>query len=253
MHQAFLKLFFSSKSGEACSYPCDYNLFLAGSSIAHNKRNLFVSTEDFSVIGLMGSGGVDKLYAYLSQWDTVTIIVYYRHFFSFIGSKYNQRMKNKSIERGHYKTIQEYMSLDQQSDDSKYTLKLVQRLQRKFDNIVVVNMHDRSPVDSFFCHAVPFFEKTCNAIRSEERQDVMNSSENLHHVHLLAGAVKAGLLSREKASELSVQKSVHRKVREIESLPSNKNVLKMKCLSSKTLQDLWQRSITYKRTLLPQF
>jgi len=76
----FSSCFLSSKSGEACSYPCDHNLFLAGSSIAQNKRNLFVSTEDFSGIGLMGSGGVDKFYAYLSQWDTVTIIVYYRHF-----------------------------------------------------------------------------------------------------------------------------------------------------------------------------
>ena len=242
----FSSCFLPPESAEAMTYKCNDKYLLDGSTIARNKRNLFVSAEDFSAIGLSGSDGVEKLHGYLSQWDDVTIVVYYRHFFSYLGSKYNQRMKNKSIKRGWYKTIQDFVD---QNNDSRYTLQLVKRLERKFDNIVVVNMHEMSPVESFFCHThLSFFKNMCEAVCSEEELQ-MNSSEKLHHIHLLASAVEAGLLSKEKASKLSVQQSVQSKVREIES--STGVEMKLKCLSPQTLHEIWRKSLIYKRTLFP--
>ena len=255
----FSSCFLPPGTGEARSYPCNDEYLSAGSTIAMIKRNLFVSAEDFAVIGLQkDTEGVKKLSAYLSQWDDVTIVVYYRHYFSFLGSKYNQRMKNKSIERGHYKTIQDYMLVNQEGDELKYTVALVKRLESEFDNIVVMNMHDHrskkgSPAESFFCHSVSFFEKTCNAIRLKEEKTTAvqathheNASVTLHHIHLLAAAVKVGLLSQEKASTKSIQKAVQNKV---ESMDTEK--MKMKCLASEILQDLWQKSLRYRRILFP--
>ncbi len=246
----FSSCFLPPKSGEAVSYPCNRDYLLAGSTIASKKRNLFVSAEDFAVIGLQWSDGVDKLSTYLSQWDEVSIVVYYRHYFAFLGSKYNQRMKNHSIERGHYNTIQDYMLLHQKSDESKYTVALVERLKRKFGNIVVMDMHDQSkggPAKSFFCHSVSLFPKTCDVIRSEEtKQTLKNSSIELHFIHLLAGAVKAGFLSQEKASARSVETSVKRKVNEVEEA---RGPMKMKCLMPETLQEMWEKSLRYRRTL----
>lgn len=254
--RAFSSCFLPPMTGEAKMYPCNFKYLLAGSTIASQKRNLYVSAEDFSAIGTAGDpdNGVDQLHAYLSQWEHVTIVVYYRHFFSYVASKYNQRMKNRSIEGGHYNTIHDYIT--QHGLESRYTMSLVTRLQRKFDNIVVMNMHNATlgtPAESFFCHALPFFEHTCRAIRSNTKKNLpKNTSVNLHHIHLIAGAIKAGLLSQEKASTSHVQKAVAKKVRDMESsLTGGGTEMAFKCLSSTILQDLWQRSLVLKRALFP--
>ena len=152
----FSSCFLPLESPEPKMYPCNPDYLLAGSTIASNKRNLFNSHEDFTSIE---PEGIERLHAYLSQWDDVTIVVYYRHYFSYVGSRYNQRMKNNSIKRGHYEALQDYIASDSYGTQ-RYTKELVERLRVKFTDVVVVNMHDKSkgdPAESFFCHALSTF------------------------------------------------------------------------------------------------
>lgn len=142
----FASCFLPPSSGEAKSYPCDPAFLLTGTEIANKHRNLFVSSEDFSVIDM---DGVERLRSYLTHWDNVTIVAYYRHFFSYSSSLYNQRMKNNSIKRGTYKPIQDFFTLP--LNTRKYVADVVGRFREKFDDVVVMNMHDKiSPVESFF-------------------------------------------------------------------------------------------------------
>lgn len=232
-------------------YPCNPDYLLAGSTIASNQRNLFNSHEDFTSIE---PKGIERLHAYLSQWDDVTIVVYYRHYFSYVGSRYNQRMKNNSIKRGHYEALQDYIALDSYGTQ-RYTKELVERLRAKFTDVVVVNMHDTSqgdPAESFFCHALSTFPQTCAAIRPNETKFHMNPSVNLHPVHLMAGAFKAGLLSQAKAGNSTLRKVVGKKVEIVESSSTNGGKMKLKCLPSETLDRLWQRSLEYNSFLFPE-
>lgn len=251
-NREFASCFLPLVTGEAKFFPCDYNLLLAGSTIASKQRNLLVSAENFSVLGLVKSDGIERLQAYLSQWDDVTIVVYYRHYYSWIASLYNQKTKNKSIKRGTYKSVQDFIATEMNSFTNKYAVKLVERLGAKFDDIIVMNMHDPSkgsPAESFFCHSVPHFSHTCDAIRRSKKEAFhLNSSVKLDPVHLVAGAIKAGLLTKDQASDASIQNSVQEKIQAIQS----KGVkMKRNCLSPEVLNNLWEKSLDYKRMLFP--
>ena len=79
----------------------------------------------------------------------------------------------------------------------------------------------------------------------------MNPSVSLHPVHLMAGALKAGLLSQAKAGNNTLRKAVGKKVEAVESSSTNGGKMKLKCLPSESLDRLWQRSLEYKRSLFP--
>ena len=59
-------------------HPCDNNLLHSGNEIARQKHNLFVSSEALSRID---TDGLQMLSLYLSQWDRVTIVIFYRRYY----------------------------------------------------------------------------------------------------------------------------------------------------------------------------
>ena len=81
----FATCFLSSDAArkDRSSFPCDPDLLLSGTDIAQRNRNLFVTCESFVFID---PEGLDALASYLSRWDEVTIVIYYRRFYSWIAS-----------------------------------------------------------------------------------------------------------------------------------------------------------------------
>eukprot|EP00957_Ditylum_brightwellii_P071082 5402508-Ditylum_brightwellii.AAC.1 len=120
-----------------------------------------------------------ELREYLSPWSDVAIVIYYRHFFSWIGSSYNQITKNSLRAGANFKNNQ-YMSLDQfvkvtMAKGTKFnrgiSANVVKRAKDVFDNVLVMNMHDKSvgnTTESFYCDAVPNANHTCAAVRDKK-------------------------------------------------------------------------------------
>ena len=91
----FATCFLSSKEQEMNKkYPCDNNLLHYGNEIARQKHNLFVSAETFSIIDTYG---LKMLSCYLSQWDRVTIVIFYRRYYDWLISVFNQRTKSRTL------------------------------------------------------------------------------------------------------------------------------------------------------------
>ena len=70
--------------------PCNPDLLLSGLEIAQRRSNLFVSAEAFANLD---SEGLKMLSGYLSHWDEVTIVVFYRRFYDWLSSMYVCTMK----------------------------------------------------------------------------------------------------------------------------------------------------------------
>ena len=138
--------------------------------IAARNQNLFVSAETFANID---NEGINMLHSYLSHWEEVVIVVYYRRLFDCLGSQYRHLHDvGKSSD-----TIIEYFQNFLKKNFTDYTkivslhFKTVGLLQRKFENVVIMNYHDKSfrgSGESFYCNALPNATHMCDAIKSQE-------------------------------------------------------------------------------------
>ncbi len=94
----FATCFIPTNEPEAKAYPCNTDLLRAGQAIGKQNGNVFISAETFSTID---AKGLQQLSEYLKPWDEVTFIVFYRRYYSFLASIYNQLRKRRTLAQGH--------------------------------------------------------------------------------------------------------------------------------------------------------
>ena len=263
----FATCFTPTTERQRMNLPCDPDLLLKGIEIAQRGMNLYVSSEIFCNID---SAGVRDLSAYLKQWDETYIVVYYRRFYSWFASYYNQWVKDrkwsdqeqskwnnplntylhKRIEGGYLPdATASDLSLIDNEYSKKFAIPLLERLRPHFPNIVVVDYHDKEKGDSsesFYCHAMPSARHTCKSIRSSASETVTNKGQDMAFSDIVFAAWKKGMAdirsdARFKEIVNAAQAYAEDKLHiDAERLPKI-------CPASDDLQKLWDLSWKYEQ------
>lgn len=90
----FASCFLPQHVHNAGGFPCVSDLLLLGLEIANQGENLLVSAETFDRID---PEGLDAFSAYLSPRDDVVIIIYYRRYYDWEVSFYNQWVNDRKL------------------------------------------------------------------------------------------------------------------------------------------------------------
>ncbi|GFH61090.1 hypothetical protein CTEN210_17566 [Chaetoceros tenuissimus] len=234
----------------ANKFSCIEDLLSAGQEIAKKRKNVLISTEFFDEID---ATGIDKLTTYLSRWDEVKIVIYYRHFYSWIYSYYNQMGKGQKLRDQNFADFIQNNTLFAKHTNTAYTAPLIKRLKAsgiRDDDIIIINMHDKSlggPVESFYCHDTIKTPNTCEAVRNE-KEIALNGSISLDEIHLTYAAIEAGLY---KFKGKMIPQAVFKRVRT--KISSSNIQLKRKCIANDDaiVNMLWEKSLEYKDELFP--
>ncbi|CAN0007526.1 unnamed protein product [Heterosigma akashiwo] len=83
----FASCFLPTSAPERIRYQCMEELLLSGLEIARPQMNIFISSETFDKID---EGGLAELSTYLAHWKHVTILIFHRPYYDWLGSLYNQ-------------------------------------------------------------------------------------------------------------------------------------------------------------------
>ena len=245
-------------------HPCNKDLLRFGSDIAKRKKNLLVTAESFVRIQ---REGIKALAEYLSsRWDEIIIVVYYRRFYDWLASLYNQIYKRTgkgnnvltASAKRENESINDFLALNIREPSSTkptFTYFLVERLQEHFhkNQILVMNFNDKSMggVDeSFYCHAMPNAPNTCNAIR-RKGGTIFNAGQNtFDYEDLLYVANKTGLV------HIKNRKDFEKKWKQVQRYQENvlnktSSNFKRLCPSADVLNKLWEFTLTAERSLFP--
>ena len=232
----FATCFLAPSTRERAAHPCEPNLLLHGLDIAKRNHSLFVSAETFSIID---EEGVNMLASYLSHWQEVTIVVFYRRYYDWLLSVHNQLSKNRIIQHERLEKIN-FLSENALQYRHNYIVNTVQHLKNKFhkDDIVVLNYHDKNnggSDESLFCHAVPDAKHMCNAIRVEGSLKT-NSKINMDYRDLAHYANITGMVRIESQKKM---KQVTDAIQIFHEKKSTNSELKRVCPPPDTLEKLW--------------
>jgi len=197
---------------------CKRELLNAGVEISQKNHNsLLVSAEQFSNVEIEG---VEKLHEYLSnRWDNVTIVAAYRRYYEWIVSFYNERQKdvkfNDAISANKtdrllpslYHELR-FNSVFNEEIRHKYTLSAVARYQIYFENVVVMNYHDKSKsiLERFYCDVLPGAIETCRKLKSIKKSKSINTSHSRVYEELAYAAHRRGMINIKE--KLNAKKSV---------------------------------------------
>lgn len=252
----FASCFISPNNSERQVHWCDPDLLLHGLDIAQKKRNIFISAETFDEID---QEGINILQPYLSNWDEVTIVVYYRRYYDWIVSVYNERNKNIAISLRQ--SMLEYLAPP--IDHPPYITNLIDLLTTKFNarKIVVKNMHEESQVniaESFYCDAMPDATHTCDAIRAETIEDghevfTVNKARSFDYDDLALGAMKAGMIQfneTDKNMTSIITKAIQD--HQEKTLKLERNDFHRLCPPEEVLNDIWKKSLMSELKLFPK-
>lgn len=169
-------------------YSCDPQLLLLGLEIANQNDNIFVSAEP---LWLISAPQMKKLATYLSHWDEVIVIVYYRRFYDWIGSFYNQIVKSRTLSDEELVRGIEFLKELIRSYHDKYVIDFVTSLSKTFRDIRVMNYHIQlDVVESFYCQALPNAKNSCAAYLNEEKHSRVNIAKPLCYTDLVYAAKK---------------------------------------------------------------
>ena len=252
----FASCFFKRGHRERRRHKCNDDLVSSGLEIAKRRRNLLVSAEKFAK---MESDGLERLSEYLSHWDEVVIVIYYRRFHQWLASDINQKRKFRKLldkspimwEFSMAQNIQ--LLLGDPLVDDRYTTGLSRRLRENFDNVVVTNYHDKSPDESFYCHALPGATRTCKDMlaKNKEKSVHKNKKTTLDYGDLAYGAIKAGLVKIESNEGM---KKVTRAVKNYQenTLNLTSDDFQRKCPPVDVLDMVWQKSLSSEMELFPE-
>ena len=131
-----------------------------------------------------------------------------------------------------------------------FTSELVQRLETRFDNIAVLNYHDKSPDVSLFCNELYNMTHMCQAVLSQDQQNtqVINKGDNLDYTNLAYGAAKAGLINVKSHEQLNqIAKALDNRHQQV----LNGTAFARACPSIDVLNSLWEKSLAYEQLLFP--
>ena len=235
--------------------PCVSDLLLSGIEIANQGKNLLVSAETFDNID---PEGLRALSAYLSPWDDVVIVIYYRRYYDYTISFYNQWVKERKLAdttKWTASIVDAIIGIDKVIPLG-YTTEVVSRVRKYFDNVVTINMHDdshRDNIEKFFCEAVPDAKRTCDAVVHSEEVIHTNTGRDLIYEDLTYAASKKRLLiSITTDDEMKMVSNAVQKYQE-KTLNLTKYDFDMNCLPPETQEWMLDKSLEIERLLFPGF
>ena len=237
--------------------PCVPELLLSGLEIAKSKKHLFVSAESFSGID---EDGLGALSTYLSNWKDIYIIIYYRRYYDWLISNYNQQIKGRSLAelpKWEFSICDKIRNEQKQGIDPGYVSELLRRVKNYFNESVLIlkNFHDvcggKTLEEIFYCEALPNAPNTCDSVKSMSNP-IKNSAKELVFDDLTYGAKKAGLIDIETDEEMKVLSSAVKLFQE-KSLGLTSRDFDMTCLSPALTEWLFETSANIEKSLFPDF
>ena len=232
-------------------HECESDILHYGSDIAARNQSIFLSSESFAH---MNETGIEKLSEYLSQWSKQTIVVFYRRYYDWITSLYRQNTKTRALKdtRKWERSILDFASRMIKQVPKNYVSELKNRLEKKFDNIIVMNFHDLSkagPHETLFCDKTLNMTHACEEIQKED--DVPHENKgvtNLDYFDLVYGAMKAGLIKIDSDKKMH---QVATKVQDYHQSMLNNTALKRVCPPQADLDMLLNISLTFELKYFP--
>jgi len=230
-------------------YPCVEKMLINGPKIAERNNSIFITSEEFDRAFL----NLQDFKDYLKPWDEVKIIVYYRRFYDWAFSSYNSQTKRSTT---YFPAFHEMKTFFNSDNDDVYTFQVFQRYKRFFDNVAIMNMHDKSKdlTESFYCDTMPHAEHTCNKVKSMKKVKSNSSKSNAYMaLRTLALAAK-----EKDYIDLKTEKDIQFAMEQIQNhqentLGNSVNNFKFICPSKEQYDILLQKSLQFEKELMPDF
>jgi hypothetical protein len=238
--------------------PCAPKLLLSGLEIGAGGKDMFVSAEAFDK---SADDGLNALAAYLSIFDETIVAVFYRRYFEWLPSLDNQRKKSRKLNDGEdiwNNSILDFIQegYDNQEINSKHAYYLVGRVEKHFENLELVNMHNKKDNnEELFCEVMPHADRTCEALKSTSEEDDSyntNPRAELIYEDLAYNAMKQGLIDINTDQQLDAVSNAVQEYQE-GTMGLTKNDFPMICLSPEVEGWLLDISLMIEEELLPEF
>ena len=135
----------------------------------------------------------------------------------------------------------------------KHTYFLVDLLQKHFETVKVVNMHNgKDSNEEFLCEVMPHANRTCKSVKGMTKDVKANPSEDLIWGDLAYKAMKQGMVQIQNHKEMTqVMKAVYN--HQLETLGLTKNDFPLTCPSSEVLDQMLSVSLMMEESLFPEF
>jgi len=257
---SFAACFLQDDMGFSSTHTCDDDFLARGVELGEEGKNLLISSESFSFPKL----NVLVLADYLKPWD-VTIVVYHRRYYDYLYSMYNQMNTIKHYGDNIMKMQRDTKSLYDTFSDSKWranyenthTYKEVSRFNEHFDNIKVMNYHDKEKdlLEGFYCDAMPDANNVCQIIKAKGPQmDVLkqNKSSSLTYNSIIFAAYREKVIDIQTNDEAALALQRVQDYQE-KTLGLTGDDFVKKCLPQEVLDEILETSLKYEKELLPDF
>jgi len=164
--------------------------------MAKMGKNILISSEELSQENV----DIKKLYDILKPWKHVKIVVIYRRFYEWLPSIYFETNKNNAC-KTKIPTFAEWLTNQTVAHFSKiYTTSVIHRYQKFFEDVVVLNYHDRNFLENFFCNTTPDAFHVCNGMKKSSF--LSNRKSSLTYQIMAFEAFEKGLIRGENNSTI---------------------------------------------------
>jgi len=114
----------------------------------------------------------------LSPWNG-KILILYRHFHEWLPSVYQQLYRKETC-RTRVPTFAEWVTSQTINEVFNiYTTSVINRYQEYFDDVVVLNFHNKNFLQDFFCKLIPNASHACDIIQKLEELPKINERHSL--------------------------------------------------------------------------
>ena len=183
--------------------------------------------------------------------------VFYRRYFEWLPSLDNELRKHRYLNVDHdwegsiVSFIEEGYA--NQEIETKHTYNVVDRVEKHFDHIELVNMHnEKDNNEELYCEVMPNADRTCEALKTSESDMIKNGHKVLIYEDLAYNAMKQGLIDIHTDHQLQEVTIAVQEYQE-ETLGLTKYDFSLICLSPEVEDWLLDVSLTIEETLLPEF
>ena len=241
-------------------FPCMPELLLAGDEIAAEGKSMLVSAESFDKTS---DRGQKRLAAYLTRFDQAIVVVFYRRYFEWKVSVYNQRWKGRKFGEDEFMWETSIVDYIEMMDEDYFKKKvsgvplltvLVDMLRKNFETLEMVNMHNgKDNNEEFFCEVMPNANRTCEALKgSNATQNEANQSRDMIYQDLAYNAMKQGMVQIQNHEQMKQVTNAVQK-HQLETLGLTKDEFPLTCPSSEALDHLLSISLMMEESLFPEF
>jgi len=217
-------------------YLKQFQSFLINSQ--QGKKNIVLSSEEFS------KTKPEIFHTILSPLYDTRIVIAYRRFFELLVSRHNEIQKKEETIENFVPWVTKFF----EGLKSVSPIALMESYQEYFDDVVIINFHDRKQTleASFFCDAVQDMTNMCQNVK-HIKLDRANLSVPLQIKEIILAAKKSKILD-EEIQNIKAEVLIHKFMSEsrigVHDLP-------LHCISDEILEDIFQWTLKEEMQLVP--